>query len=71
MQVPDKMVGIDGETRNTSGPNSPANIDLSKKRRMNWDESDGNAVAAVNGNQPSNQGLVKDHLQIDRRKLGE
>lgn len=65
------MVGIDGENRNTSGPNSPANIEMSKKRRMNWDETDGNAVAATNCNQQASQGLVKDHLQIDRRKLGE
>lgn len=76
MQVPNKMVGIEGDTRPVSGPNSPVNIEMTKKRRMNWDEvaggnqNEANATVANNNNNP-NQGLVKDHLQMDRRKMGE
>ena len=66
MQVAHKMVGIEGESRSTSGPNSPANDLASKKRRMNWDDlgNDGNP----SGN---NSNQAKDHLQIDRRKMGK
>lgn len=76
MQVPNKMVGIEGDTRPVSGPNSPVNIEMTKKRRMNWDEvaggnqNEANATGANNNNNP-NQGLVKDHLQMERRKMGE
>lgn len=75
MLVPNKMVGIEGDSRSVSEPNSPANeMTMSKKRRMNWDEvpganhtADGN-VAQTNN---PNQGMAKDHLQMDRRKMGE
>lgn len=74
MQVPNKMVGIEGESRSVSGPTSPANeMAISKKRRMNWDDHsspEGNAVAAVVQSSP-NQGLAKDHLQMERRKMSK
>lgn len=65
MQGPNKMVGIDAESRSTPGPNSPANdTSLSKKRRMNWDEVPGQNTN--DGNAPG-----KDHLQMERRKMGK
>lgn len=57
-----------------SGPNSPTNnnneLAMTKKRRMNWDEVPNSGGVGANNN--PNQGLVnKDHLQMDRRKMGE
>lgn len=58
-----------------SGPNSPTNnnneLAMTKKRRMNWDEVPNSGGGGGANNNP-NQGLVnKDHLQMDRRKMGE
>lgn len=74
MQVPNKMVGIEGESRPVSGPTSPANeMTISKKRRMNWDDHtspEGNATGAAVQSSP-NQVLAKDHLQMERRKMSK
>lgn len=71
MQVAHKMVGIEGDSRSTSGPNSPANeLALSKKRRVIWDDL-GNDENPSGNNSNQTQGMAKDHLQIDRRKMGK
>lgn len=66
LQMPNKMVGIESESRPVSGPNSPANeMAMAKKRRSNWDE------VPTGGANQANQGLAKDQIQMDRRKMGK
>lgn len=70
MQVPNKMVGNEGDSRALSGSNSPVNdMAMAKKRRMNWDDVQGGTHNENNA--IPNLGLVKDTIQMDRRKMGK